>query len=132
MANKKRIKQWNQDHADRILEYRKKQASQPNYFRKAALRRRMKVLSVLGGKCVVCGIDDLLFLQCHYIPTIKGMGWRHPKHDRWIIDHKEDFMLLCANHHQELSITNQIRGFNVEDQTNKVKHVKTLEEFLQI
>lgn len=103
---------WTKEHAEKQLEYNRKRYT-PEYFKKEYWRRRMRVINILGGKCAVpsCGIIDLLFLQTHYVPTIKGYGWRHPKHDKWIIDNKKDFILLCANHHQELTITNRIRGY---------------------
>jgi hypothetical protein len=77
-------------------------ASPGLYVEKAWIERR-HLIDFLGGKCVVCGIDNPRMLQLDYIPgryTPKH-GHRHPRYPAYVRKHREDFQLLCANHHQE-------------------------------
>lgn len=50
--------------------------------------RRKKILE-LGGKCVVCGLDDWRMLEVHHIVPQKLKG----------NDDKSNLVVLCSNHH---------------------------------
>jgi hypothetical protein len=52
-------------------------------------------------------------LHVDYIPTMRGSKFRHPRHLRWVMDHIQDFRILCANHHYELTLTGQIEGTDI-------------------
>ena len=77
------------------------------YARRGYVRRRLRVITKLGGKCRICGIKDPLCLQ---IDHIRGDGWyerRILKFDmrktmRWVLNSPLEkvnrrYQLLCAN-----------------------------------
>lgn len=85
----------------------------PDRYKKQRWNKRLELFKILGGGCIVCSHSNPLHLCIDYAPTMQGTGLRHPEHFAWIRDHKEDFRLLCANHHQELSTTGKIEGTNI-------------------
>lgn len=85
----------------------------PNYWRDKQQSERLEIVTSLGGKCCVCDITNPNWLHVDYIPTMQGTGLRHPKHKSYVLRHVEDFRLLCANHHYELSITGKIEGTDI-------------------
>lgn len=87
----------------------------PMVWRNKRLRDRTVSINALGGKCCVehCEVTNPNWLHIDYIPTMHGTGYRHPRHKRWILDHLQDFRLLCANHHYELTITGKIEGTSI-------------------
>lgn len=88
MANKKEYHaKWYQEHKTEIRELRRD-------IRKLAI-------SILGGKCAVCGIEDYRVLQ---IDHINGGGNKENKRigpdgiRKRVIAGEPGYQLLCANH----------------------------------
>lgn len=102
---------------DKNKEYYKNRVKKnPNVWKEKNAKERLIIINALGGKCIVCGHNNKLHLHADYIPTMIGTGYRHPTHKRWVLDHIEDFRLLCANHHYELTITGKIEGTNIKQE----------------
>lgn len=74
---------------------------------------RLKAIEALGGRCVVCGIEDPLWLEIDFIETTRGKPHRHPRHANFVLQNLARFRLLCCNHHRELSTTGMIRGTDI-------------------
>ena len=74
---------------------------------------RLAILELLGGQCVVCGTDNPSWLHADYIPTTRSLRFRHPRHLAFMREHIEDFRVLCANHHYELTLTGRIEGTDI-------------------
>jgi len=87
----------------------KSRAAQPNTHP----NRRLRILELLGGACVVCGATNPSWLHVDYIPTSRDLKYRHPRHYRYVADHVDDFRILCANHHYELTLTGRIEGTEI-------------------
>lgn len=96
----------------------------PVYNARRALRRpdgekdrnesgRREIIKALGGACCVCGVTNVLWLEVDYKPTTRGKPFRHPRHRAFVLSHLNDFRLLCANHHRELTLTGQIDGTDI-------------------
>ena len=75
-------------------------------MRKSLKKLRAAVLTVLGGRCTVCGIEDRRMLQLDHINNTGAadrriMGGNQQVY-RWIRNNPEEAMkhyqLLCANH----------------------------------
>lgn len=117
--NATRHKRFKEKNPDAMSGYNKNRIQKdPDYWRKKVEKERVRVLEALGGKCVVCGVTNKNWLHVDYIPTMAGTGMRHPRHPKWVIEHKDDFRILCANHHYELTITGKIEGSDI------VQHAK--------
>ena len=86
----------------------------PEYWKRKTRSERIEIIDSLGGKCIVCGVTNTNWLHVDYIPTMKGTGLRHPRHKKWVLDNKDDFRILCANHHYELTITGQIENTDIK------------------
>jgi hypothetical protein len=82
----------------------------PGMWRDKHRSERAEAISLLGGGCVVCGVTNPNWLHVDYKPTTNGKPYRHPRHLKYIREHVEDFRLLCANHHYELTLTGKIAG----------------------
>ncbi len=91
-------------------------AKNPGAWRDQARSGRLRVLAMLGGRCIVCGVTNPSWLHADYIPTSIGKKYRHPRGVAWVRDHIEDFRLLCANHHYELTLTGKIEGTDITQQ----------------
>lgn len=85
----------------------------PNVWKDKTRRARLKIVALLGGKCLVCKVSNPNWLHVDYIPTMRGTGFRHPRHEKWVITHIADFRLLCANHHYEFTLTGAIKGTTI-------------------
>lgn len=87
----------------------------PNLHKERRLKERTEIIRLLGGRCFVdyCNVENPYHLHADYVPTMKGTGYRHPRHIRWIRDNINDFRLLCANHHYELTITGRIENTDI-------------------
>ena len=82
------------------LDYRRKKLfNTKEWYR----RKRLAVLSLLGNKCVMCGIDDFRVLQ---IDHIQGGGYKDKKSRTeayWttvinsVLKKENKYQLLCAN-----------------------------------
>lgn len=113
-ANTKRIKGWTEAHPEKQSEYRVNQKEKnPAIWREKHRSERLNAINLLGGKCLVCGVSKPNWLHIDYIPTTRGRPYRHPRHLKYIRDHANDFRLLCANHHYELTLTGKIEGTDI-------------------
>lgn len=96
---------------------KKRLAANPGYWREKSAKDRLRILELLGGACVVCGVTRTCWLHVDYIPTTMGQPFRHPRGIAFIKTHREDFRILCANHHYELSLTGRIEGTDIRQMT---------------
>jgi hypothetical protein len=102
LANRKRERKWIDDHPEVTKIYQRNRLKKnPLYNKERYYQERKLLINALGGKCVVCGETNLLWLQIDYKKGIDGYGWRHPRHFGFVMRNKKDFQILCANHHQE-------------------------------
>lgn len=85
----------------------------PGAWREKHRAERGLIFDALGGKCVVCGIANVNWLETDYAPTTRGKPFRHPRHPAFILANLKDFRLLCANHHRELTLTGKIEGTEI-------------------
>jgi len=111
--NRERIREKFKERCDSDSEYRERQVKiQRMWWEKR--REALKELKiVLGGKCKVCGESDLDVLQPHH-PDGKerrGRSFINSKEFGDWVKHRiiPGVILLCANHHQKLHIT-EARG----------------------
>ena len=83
-------------------EFKKRQQSNSREYSR---RNRRKILETMGGKCTRCGETDW---RCLQIDHINGGGCRYSKTHNgrtvynnaiagYIIEHTEEYQLLCAN-----------------------------------
>ena len=72
--------------------------------RKRLMDARLRVIRLLGGKCVKCGFDDVRALQ---IDHINGGGQKEHKMfreqyylkiEKKILEGSKEYQCLCANH----------------------------------
>lgn len=120
--NRKIQKDFKLRHPDKQREYNENRLKKnPDAWREKTRNDRIEIINVLGGKCLACGHDNPLHLHIDYIPTMIGSGMRHPRHKRWILDNINDFRLLCANHHYELTTTGKIQGTNITQKRHNDK-----------
>ncbi len=113
-ANGRRVKKWIGDHPEAQKNYNKKRIEKnPSEWREKARQERLKAIELLGGCCCVCGVLNPNWLHVDYIPTMRGKGGRHARHLAFVRNHVEDFRLLCANHHYELTQTGKIEGTEI-------------------
>lgn len=113
-ANSKRIKQWVGAHPEASKRYNKRRLEKnPGEWREKARRERRVAIALLGGACIVCGTNNPNWLHVDYVPTTRGQGGRHPRHLAYLRAHLQDFRLLCANHHYELTLTRRIEGTEI-------------------
>lgn len=85
----------------------------PDAWKQKTQAERLEIIKLLGGKCIACGVSNTSWLHIDYVPTMKGTGFRHPRHKKWVIDNIKNFRILCANHHYELTITGKIQGTSI-------------------
>jgi len=112
--NAKRISTWQADHPETRQTYRANQLTkEPDYERKGYQSRRGRILELLGGQCVVCGVTNPSWLHVDYIPTGRDSKYRHPRHYRYVSENAHLFRVLCANHHYELTLTGRIEGTSI-------------------
>ncbi len=113
-AQQKYVKEWRKDHPEELRAYsRKWREENPAYHSSLNATKRKVALDALGGACVVCGVTNPPWLHIDYIPTCRGLQYRHPRGTRYVLDHLDDFRILCANHHYELTLTGQIEGTDI-------------------
>jgi len=88
-------------------------AKNPGAWVEKSRADRLAILELLGGQCVVCGTDNPSWRHADYIPTTRSLRFRHPRHLAFMREHIEDFRVLCANHHYELTLTGRIEGTDI-------------------
>jgi len=119
-ANTKNTLAWHQTHPGVMSTYNAKRVlKHPGIWREKYRSGRIETIRLLGGKCIVCGVNNPHWLHLDYIPTTNGKPYRHPRHLKFIKEHISDFRLLCANHHYELTLTGMIVGTMI---TQSVHH----------
>lgn len=112
--NAKRIKEWHDDNPEKMNQYNANRVSKkPTVWQEQRRKDRLTIIELLGGKCVVCGVNNPNWLHVDYIPTTRDQPYRHPRHLKYIREHLELFRLLCANHHYELTLTRKIDGTDI-------------------
>lgn len=110
----KNTKLWIESHPDAMTKYNKTRTiKNPGVWREKHHQERSKIIELLGGVCVVCGVSNPNWLHVDYIETTRNKPYRHPRHLRYIQDHLIEFRLLCANHHYELTLTGKIEGTDI-------------------
>jgi hypothetical protein len=110
----KTVSTWQSENRDRRSIYRANQLTKdPEYERKRWHNRRGRILELLGGCCIVCQVSNPYWLHVDYIPTSRDLKYRHPRHFRYVSEHLEEFRILCANHHYELTLTGRIEGTGI-------------------
>lgn len=110
----KAIRDWQKENLDAVREHSRRWiAKNPGYWVEKARRERRETLDFLGGACVVCGVDNQFWLHVDYIPTTRDLRYRHPRNISFIRRNAEDFRILCANHHYELTLTGRIEGTSI-------------------
>ena len=85
----------------RFYERHKERMSQ--YWKTWRRKKTEEIIQKLGGRCKVCKESNIRYLQFHY-----KKGGKHPRYKAWILKHIKDFKLLCANHHNELTVYKEI------------------------
>lgn len=112
--NAKRIKGWSADNPDAMKRYNTTRvATDPDAWRKKNRTERERILELLGGACVVCGVSNPHWLHVDFIPTTREMRFRHPRHYAFVAKNRHLFRILCANHHYELTLTGRIEGSDI-------------------
>lgn len=113
-ASEKKISGWKKFHPQYMKEYnRNRIVKNPGAWKEKYDKNRSETIELLGGKCIVCGVNNPFWLHLDYIPTTRGKPTRHSRHIGFIKKHIEDFRILCANHHYELTITGKIEGTDI-------------------
>jgi len=113
-ATTKQVKQWTEDHPEAMREYNSNRvAKNPGAWIEKSKRGRAESLKLLGGKCIVCGVDNPVWLHIDFIPTTRNVPYRHSRGVGYIRRNLHLFRLLCANHHYELTLTGKIEGTNI-------------------
>jgi hypothetical protein len=113
-------RKWFEEHPEKVAEYGEKSASlkrayywsivknNPEEYAKLIKKRRIyqrtkriKMIELLGKKCIKCGMDDMRTLEIHHINgKKKGEQFTTMKIKEFKMRiEKEEFMLLCANCH---------------------------------
>ncbi len=112
--NRKLIKAWNEEHPEAMKKYNANRVKKnPSTYQVGKRQERLEMIRLLGGKCIVCGVDNPYWLHIDYIPTTRNERYRHPRHLRYVREHLDKFRLLCANHHYELTLTGHIEGTDI-------------------
>lgn len=114
-ANAKTIQGWKAANPQAMAVYNQaRKARDPECWKRKQNGERLAILTLLGGRCLVCGADNPNWLHADYIPTTRGTPYRHPRHLAFVREHLDQFRLLCANHHYELTLTGRIEGTEIE------------------
>jgi endogenous inhibitor of DNA gyrase (YacG/DUF329 family) len=112
--NAKRIGGWLTDNPGAMKRYNQARlAKNPGAWRDKHRSERERIIDLLGGACVVCGVTNPHWLHVDFIPTTREMRYRHPRHYAWVSKHLDLFRVLCANHHYELTLTGRIEGTSI-------------------
>lgn len=112
--NAKAIADWKAARPGYMKPYNEaRKAKRPGEAREKWRQDRIAAIQLLGGRCVVCGVENQWWLHIDYIETTRGKPFRHPRHIRYIREHLAEFRLLCANHHYELTLTGAIAGTDI-------------------
>jgi hypothetical protein len=112
--NAKIVGDWRSVHPDSMTTYnRTRLAKNPGAWREKSRSERAEIIAMLGGRCIVCGASNPVWLHADYIPTTRDRPFRHPRHIAFVRVNASDFRVLCANHHYELTLTGRIEGTDI-------------------
>ena len=99
-----RQKEWRENSHSQGGRYGVKRPNSTLASRRAQLATRVKAFMLLGGKCEVCGNNDLRVLELDHVHNnganerrTYGRGHTMIKE---VFKRPEDFQLLCANDHR--------------------------------
>ena len=97
----------------RSINAKEKRSEKDKAYRK---RQRDKAINILGGVCMVCGMDDHDVLEFDHIKPLLRKTVGHKVRDVYkeVIKHQEpaqDFQLLCANCHTKKTRMNNEYGY---------------------
>lgn len=105
---------WKELNHEKIYFYQRNRVKKnADVWKEQARSERRKILEMLGGKCVVCGVENPLWLHVDYIPTNKNDPYRHPRTLKFTRENLHLFRILCANHHYELTLSGKIEGTEI-------------------
>jgi hypothetical protein len=105
---------WKNLNHDKLRSYGKARVKKnADVWKQQARSERLRILELLGGKCLVCGVTNQSWLHVDYIPTTKGTEHRHPRTLKFTRENPDLFRVLCANHHYELTLTGRIEGTSI-------------------
>lgn len=113
-AYTKQQKDWREENPEKTKQFRINWLDKNEGYDAARKKKeRLEILAALGGACVVCGATKTVWLHVDYKPTCVGQKYRHPRSKGYVLSHLNDFQILCANHHYELTLTGQIEGTDI-------------------
>lgn len=105
---------WQKLHPERVSHYRAERVKKnADVWKEQARSERRRILEALGGRCVVCGVANPVWLHVDYIPTTRGQQYRHSRTLKYTLTNLHLFRILCANHHYELTLTGKIEGTEI-------------------
>lgn len=105
---------WHFENPHVMKEYNQNRIKKnPGAWKRKDRLGRAEAIRLLGGKCVVCGVDNPNWLHIDFVSGSRGLQYRHPRHIAYIREHLHEFRLLCANHHYELTLTGKIDGTDI-------------------
>jgi hypothetical protein len=105
---------WKKLNPERVKQYQLERVKRnADVWKDQARSERRRILEMLGGKCIVCGVTNISWLHVDYIPTCRGRIYRHPRTLKYTAQNLHLFRLLCANHHYELTLTGKIEGTEI-------------------
>jgi hypothetical protein len=114
LAQRKGSIAWLRLHPEKPAEYgRNAKKKNTHVWRDRRRKDRTTILELLGGKCIVCGTRNPAWLHVDYIPTSKNERHRHSRTLKFVLANIQQFRLLCANHHYELTLTGKIEGTDI-------------------
>ena len=112
--NAKRVKGWQAENPGAMKLYNATRlAKNPGAWQEKSRMERQRIIALLGGACVVCGVTNPHWLHVDFIPTTRDLRHRHPRHYAYVSKHLDLFRVLCANHHYELTLTGRIEGSDI-------------------
>lgn len=114
LAQRKGSKVWLRLHPEKQAEYTANRLSKnKDYWRDQGRSERKRILEMLGGKCIVCGVANPSWLHVDYVPTTRNERFRHSRAPKFVSANLNLFRILCANHHYELTLTGKIEGTDI-------------------
>lgn len=113
-AQKSTLSAWKIANPGHMKVYNKQRIkAHPGHYKVKWDKERGKIIEALGSRCIVCGVDNPFWLEVDFKTGTRGQPLRHPRHGAYILTHLDEFRLLCANHHRELSATGLIQGTDI-------------------
>jgi hypothetical protein len=105
---------WNELNRGKIRIYRENRVKKnAEVWKQQARSERRRILESLGGRCIVCRVNNPSWLHVDYIPTTRREAYRHSRTLKFTLANLHLFRILCANHHYELTLTGRIKGTSI-------------------